>query len=418
MQPLDGVRILDFSRQFAGAGGTRILATLGAEVIKVEWPEPPGFDFIREMVVPTEMEVGINRGGLFNGMNVEKRSFTLNMAHEDGRRVARELVAVSNMVFDNMTPRVMKNWGMDYETLRGIRSDIVTVSCSGYGQTGPWANYRSYGMPSAAHTGLVHMVGLPGRAPAGWGFQIGDSHGMANAALWAVAALYYQRATGRGVNVDAAQTQGNVAMLAQYFLANSVNGMVTRRPDWPPGNRRLAPRVAPHNAYRCLGDDTWCAIAVHDEAEWQRLVGAMGSPAWAHEARFATMTERCDNEEALDALVTSWTRRHERFALARRLQRHGVRAGVVQSVRDRMDWDRQLAHRGAYAVYDHPEVGPRRHETVAAHFSGSEYEPVRAAPLMGEDNTYVLRDLLGKSDEEIAKLVDSDVVRMFEGEVP
>jgi crotonobetainyl-CoA:carnitine CoA-transferase CaiB-like acyl-CoA transferase len=416
MKPLEGIRILDLSRQFAGAGGTRILATLGAEVIKIEWPEAPAFDFIREMVVPPELEVNQNRGGLFNGMNVEKRSFTLNMTTDDGKAIMKDLVAMSNMVFDNMTPRVMKNWGLDYEGLCEVRPDIVAVSCSGYGQTGPWANFRSYGMPSAAHTGLVHMVGEPGQPPAGWGFQIGDSHGMTNAAMWAMAGLYFQRVSGRGVNIDAAQTQGNIAMLAQFFLQNSVNGTVTRRDDWPPGNKRMDPPIAPHNAYPCLGSDTWCAITVHSEGEWANLKAAMGQPAWVNDERFATMTSRYEHSEGLDEALGAWTSGIERYTLARRLQNHGVRAGVVQSVRDRMEWDAQLAHRKTYGVYEHAEVGPRRHETVAAKFSDSPYVPDRAAPLMGEDNMYVLRDLLGKTPDEIDRLAGADVVRMAGGE--
>ena len=411
MQPLEGVRILDFSRQFAGAGGTRILANYGAEVLRVEWPDPPGLDFIR-LLGPADGIEGINRGGMFNGMNVDKRSFTLNMGTAEGRRIAQELVKISDVVFDNMTPRVMKGWGLDYETLRQLRGDIVYVTCSGYGLTGPAANYRSYGMPSAAHTGTVHLAGLPGRPPAGWGFQIGDSYAMANAAMWVFAGLQYQRTTGRSVTIDAAQTQGDMTILSQFFLEYSVNGTKTRRPDFPPGNKRLHPQVAPHNAYPCFGKDNWCAITVYSEEEWAGLKAAMGNPAWAEAPEYESAEGRYERQEALDEQLAAWTRGMERYALARLLQSHGVRAGVVQTIQDRMRWDRQLEHRGTYAIFEHPETGPRRHETVAARLPKSPYQPKRAAPLMGEDNGYVFRDLLKISEAEIEQLKAADVIRM------
>jgi benzylsuccinate CoA-transferase BbsF subunit len=256
MEPLTGVRVLDFSRQLAGAGGTRILANYGAEVLRVEWPEPPGVDFVR-FIMPADGVVGINRGGMFNALNVDKKSFTLNMAKEEARELARELIKTSDVVYENMTPRVMKNWGLDYAALKRIRPDIIYVSCSGFGQNGPGATYRSYGNPSAAHTGIVHTAGRPGGPPAGWGHQIGDTHAAANNAIAVLTALHYRRATGRGLLIDSAQTQGNITLLGQFFLENSVNGTTFRDPAYPPGNRRRHPEVAPHNVYPCIGTDAW-----------------------------------------------------------------------------------------------------------------------------------------------------------------
>jgi crotonobetainyl-CoA:carnitine CoA-transferase CaiB-like acyl-CoA transferase len=411
MEALEGVRILDFSRQLAGAAGTRHLAGFGAEVLRAEWPDPPGLDFVR-FIMPADGQPGINRGGMFNSLNVDKRSFTLNMATEGGRKLALRLVEISDVVYENMTPHVMKGWGLDYEALVRIRPDIIYVSCSGFGQSGPGAHYRSYGQPSAAHTGLIQLAGIPGRPPAGWGFQFGDTHAAATNAIAVLMALEYRRTTGRGVFIDSAQTQGNVTIQSPFFLEHSVNGTVFRREGYPDGNARSDPPVSPHNAYPCGGEvDAWCVIAVYSEGEWAALKAAMGSPAWAETEDFATAEARYAHRGELDAYIAEWTRSQNRFDLADHLQDRGVRAGVVQNIHDRMDRDPQLSHRQTYMEFPHSEVGPRRHETVGAKLSKSPYRMKSGSPLIGEDNGYVYGTLLGLSTDEIDQLKAADVVR-------
>jgi crotonobetainyl-CoA:carnitine CoA-transferase CaiB-like acyl-CoA transferase len=305
----------------------------------------------------------------------------------------------------------MRNWGMDYESLRRDKDDIIYVSCSGFGQTGPTSHYRSYGSPSQAHAGLVHLAGLPGHPPAGWSFQIGDTHAGAANAITVLMAIHYWRRTGRGVFIDSAQTQNNVTLLGQYILEASANGQDVSADDFPPGNKRLQPRAAPHNAYPCLGEDKWCAIAVLSDDEWRRFVIALGQPAWSQVPDYTTADGRYANQEVIDGRIGSWTSEFDRYHVVQLLQGHGVRAGVVQDARDRLNWDRQLAHRGTYAIFDHPEVGPRRHETVGARLSRYPYRAGGAAPLMGEHNDYVFGDVLGLTADEIAQLEAKDVVR-------
>ncbi|MBV9660936.1 MAG: CoA transferase [Acidimicrobiales bacterium] len=410
LAPLAGTRVLDFSRQFAGGLGTRYLATLGAEVLRVEWPEPPGLDFIRFFGSADGID-GLNRGGMFNGANVEKRSFTLNMGTEKGRSLARDLVRLCDVVYENMTPRVMQGWGLDYASMKEIREDIIYVSCSGFGHDGPAAGYRSYGSPSQGHTGLLTLAGLPGRPPAGWAFQIGDTHAATQNALTVLTALLYRRRTGRGVFVDAAQTQGNVTLLGQYLLELAANGPRDGGDPEAAGNRRAHPRAAPHNAYRCIGPDRWCVIAVFDDDQWGALRRALGDPRWARAPELATSEGRYASQDVIDAELSAWTSKRDRYHVARLLQEHGVPAGVVQDTRDVLDWDIQLAHRGTFAVYEHDEAGRRRHETVGARLSKMPYVPNKAAPLLGEANDYVFRDLLGLSDAELAALEADDVVR-------
>jgi crotonobetainyl-CoA:carnitine CoA-transferase CaiB-like acyl-CoA transferase len=362
--------------------------------------------------MPAEGEPGINRGGMFNTLNVDKRSFTLNMATDRGRDLARRLVQASDVVYENMTPRVMKSWGLDYETLVQIKPEIIYVSCSGFGQTGPAADYRSYGQPSAAHTGLIQLAGIPGRPPAGWAFQFGDTHAAATNAIAVLMALEYRRTTGRGVFVDSAQTQGNVTLQSPFLLERSVNGTVFRREGYPDGNTRFYPPIAPHNAYPCGGEeDAWCVIAVQTADEWTALKEAMGSPPWADQEEFATGEARYTHRADLDSRIAEWTRDQNRFTLAEYLQSRNIRAGAVQNVRDRMNSDPQLSHRGTYQEFPHPEVGPRRHETVGAKLSKSPYQMKSGAPLIGQDNEYVYGKVLGLSGEEIEELKAADVIR-------
>ncbi len=411
MGPLEGVRVLDFSRHLAGAGATHILANYGAEVIRAEWPENPGLDFSRLMYGADGIP-GLNRSALFNNINMDKMSFTLNMKHPKALDLARRLMAISDIFIENMTPGVIQRMGLDYEAMKAIKPDVIYLSVSGWGQTGPRRNFRSYGMSSSAHVGMAYLAGLPDRPPAGWQFAFCDHSTAWLASATIMNALHYRRRTKRGVFIDMPQTQTGVTFVAPFFLDKSVNGRSARRPDFPNGNRREHPMAAPHTAFRCAGEENWCAIAVYNDGEWAGLKAAMGDPEWAAEPRFATQRDRWDQQDELEERIGAWTKDQERYSLANLLQQHGVPAGVVQTPRDRIEWDIQLEHRGTYQVYHHPEVGPRRHETVAARLSKSPYKPMRAAPLMGQHNDYVFRELLGLSQAEIDELEEEDSIRM------
>ena len=413
--PLAGIRVLDFSRLLAGAGGTRLLANYGAEVLRVEWPEYPALDFLR-LGHQADGIPGMNRGGLFNSINVDKLSITLNMKKPEAVDLAKRIIAVSDVVVENYPPRVMKSFGLDYATVRRVRPDIIYLSQSGWGKDGPRADYRSYGMSSAAHAGVAFLCGLPDHPPAGWQFAYCDHIPAWLNTITIMMALRYRQRTGRGVFIDQAQTQAAVTLVGPSFLDFSVNGRKSRRPGFPPGNRRLYPPVAPHGAFPCLGKDTWCAITVFTEDEWTGLKEAMGKPLWAEDPKFATAQDRAQHQDELEGHLAGWTKGVERYELARLLQVHGVPAGVVQTARDRVDWDTQLQHRGTFQVYSHPEVGPRRYETVAAWLSNTPYTPKRAAPLLGQDNGYTLTEVLGCSEAQLHEWERQDVIRTHRGE--
>ena len=414
MEPLAGIRVLDFSRALAGAGTTHILANYGAEVIRVEWPENPGLDFLRLMYGADGVN-GLNRSGLFNTINLDKLSITLNMRRPNALAIAKRLMAISDIFIENMTPGVIQRMGMGYESAKAMRPDLIYLSVSGWGQSGPRKEYRSYGMSSAAHAGVAYMAGMPERPPAGWQFAFCDHSPAWLASSAIMKALHHRRKTSRGMYIDLPQTQASVTFVSPYFLDKSVNGRSARRPDHPNGNRREHPMAAPHNSFRCAGEENWCVIACYTDLDWAGLKSAMGSPQWAEHPMFATQHDRWDHQDEIEQHIGDWTKDKERYGLANLLQQHGVPAGVVQTARDRVEWDAQLEHRGTYQIYHHPEVGPRRYETVAARLSKSPYKPKRPAPLLGQHNDYIFRELLGMSSEELDSLLAEDSIRVTEG---
>ncbi len=405
-QVLDNIRVLDFSRHLAGAGGTRVLANYGAEVLRVEWAAYRAFDFTR-LMYPAEGIEGVNRGGMWNNKNIDKLSVTIDVKHPRGAELARRIAAISDVFCVNLTPDSMARVGLDYESLRRVRPDIIYLSISGWGHTGPRRNYRSYGASSMAHVGLAYVCGLRGRPPAGWQFAYVD-HTPAFLSVSAVLiALHHRARTGRGQFIDMAQTQAGATLLPVHVLDYTVN---RRRSQPPNGNHRRHPPAAPHNAYPCLGADTWCVIACYTGQEWQALIEAMGHPAWASEPGFATLEQRLRYQDELDTRIAQWTREFERYTLAHLLQARGVPAGVVQTPRDRVEWDPQLRRRGTFTILPHAEVGPRNYDTVAAKLSKAPYIPRGGPPLFGEHNNYALRQLLGLSQSEVDDLVASKLV--------
>jgi crotonobetainyl-CoA:carnitine CoA-transferase CaiB-like acyl-CoA transferase len=386
---------MDFSRLVAGAGTTRILAGFGAQVIRCEWPDPPAWDNVRQ-----------------GHWNLDKLSLTLNMKHPRAMDVARRLLAISDVFTENMRPRAMRSLGLDYETVRELKPDIIYLSMSGWGRDGPRAGWGSYGASSAAHTGISFLCGLPDRPPAGLAVAYADENPPWLAASAVLMALHYRRRTGEGMYIDMAQTQAAASLTKHFYLDRSVNGRSARRPGFPPGNAREHPPSAPHNAFPCRGTDNWCVITVTTDDEWEGLKEAMGFPDWAENPRYGDGKGRFDNRADLEGAVAGWSRGFERYHLASLLQDHGVPAAPVQSSLDLAEYDPQLAHRGTFRIYDHPENGRGRYKTQAPSLSKTPYQPKRAIPTMGEDNYYVLHELLSLSDEEIEALAIEDVIRM------
>jgi crotonobetainyl-CoA:carnitine CoA-transferase CaiB-like acyl-CoA transferase len=428
---LEGLRILDFTRLGFGAQATLICGCLGAEVIRVESTRVP--DAIRVMppFVPEPGERGEafgaatlanatgapspNRGGIFYKYNTGgKRSITVDARHPKGLALLKDLVARSDVVAESFAAGTLARWGLPYEVLREIRPDIVYVSMCGFGHEGPDTAHVTMGPTAQALTGLTFMVGLPDRPPAGWSFSYLDHVGGYLGAVAILAGVLHRRRTGEGQHIDVSQLEPATALSGALLLDAALNDRPSRRPGFPSGNRRDHPPSAPSGAYRAAGDDRWVVISCRTEEHWAALVGAMGTPAWAAEPRFATVADRVRHANALDALVEEWTAGRDRYETMDLLQAVGVPSGAVQDAADRLERDPQLAARGHYTNLGNAEVDalplegvPFRMSATPPHTGGALR---RGPPRLGEDTGAVLGELLGLGEDEIAALAAEGVL--------
>ena len=410
---LENIRVVDFSWVRAGPWATRWLGALGAEIIKIEWPESER-GRLPSSTTPQGLEVNLNTSGNFADTNVNKKSLSLNVRSPKGLEIVKRLIAVSDIVIENFSSRVLRNWGLGYEELCRIKPDIVYVSMSGYGHTGRNHHYTTFGPVAQAVSGLTHLSGLPDAPPAGWGWSYMDDTGGMYGAMCALTGLYHRNMTGRGQHIDQAQMVSSVPLNGAALLDFTVNGRGSQRAGFPPGNRAhwpgtplvnnyRGPTVAPHNAYRTSpgGYNDWCVIVCHSDAEWQALVQVMGDPAWAGAARFATVAGRLAHQDELDAQIETWSLTLGKYELTERCQAAGVRALPVQSAEDRVERDPQLRHRQMYQPIDHPALGTRQVQNAPFKLSATPAVNHLPAPLIGQHTREIVEGLLGYSHDAL-----------------
>jgi crotonobetainyl-CoA:carnitine CoA-transferase CaiB-like acyl-CoA transferase len=416
--PLAGVRVADFCWMGVGSVATRLLADFGAEVIKIEdriridtprrlpiYKDEPARNFGEEVI-----DADPNRGGLFNNYCRNKLGVTINMRTSHGRELAERLISVSSVVTENFAPGVMERWGLTYQRLQELSPDVIYGRMSGYGHSGPHAHYRSYGPVVQAVSGLSYISGLPGREPSGWGLSYMDNQAAYYNSTALLMAIYRRMRTGVGTEIDVSAIEAGINLVGPIMLDLTVNGRTSKRSDYPTGNRLEWPHAAPHGVYPARGDDRWIAIAVFDDEQWARLVDAMGAPAWTGDERFADQESRFANQDALDQHLSAWTRERDRHEMTELLQAKGVPAGAVQNAEDLNEHDPQIASREVFFEMDHPVIGRARFEGDPIHFSALEPDNWRSAPLLGEDNEYVFKDVVGVGDEEYDELQAEGVI--------
>lgn len=419
---LSGVRIADFTWVAAGPLATRFLADMGAEVIKIEDGRPghPRIDRIRRVTITRGTgaksvghdygDFNLNSSGMFNNYNRSKLSVTIDMTHPRGRELAERLIAQCSVVTENFAPGVMEHWGLTYERLNEISPEIIFARMCGFGHSGPYEMFRSYGPVVQAVSGLSHISGLPGGGmPSGWGMSYMDNQAGYQGSNGILAALYRRNATGRGSLVDLSAVEAGVSLIGPKMLDVTVNGAVTRGGDFPCGNRLPDNDVAPHGVYPSRGDDQWIAIAVMEDGQWAALRAAMGDPEWAVDPRFETGAGRAAAQDELDARMAEWTADQDKHALAQELQRAEVPAMAIQNESDK-EHDPQLDARGLYVRLDHPVCGPSRFEGTPIKFSRSAPDLWRSAPFVGEDNDYVFREIMKMDPAEIVDLREAGVI--------
>jgi crotonobetainyl-CoA:carnitine CoA-transferase CaiB-like acyl-CoA transferase len=407
---LSHIRICDFTGQLAGAGATRWLAAFGAQVIRIEDPVNQGkWDILRGTEPFKDERRGIEFGGGFQNHNVEKRGITLNLRTDRGKQLLRELVAISDAVTENFAAGVLERWGFDYDALKEIKHDIVYVSNCGFGHTGPYRSFRTWGPIVQAACGLTFSSGLPGLPPAGWGYSYMDHHGGNIMAIAILCALVHRQRTGEGQWVDMSCTEAGASLLGPAVLDYTVNGRPLRRTGMPNSNRSQCPPMAPHGIYACDGDDDWIAISCRDDHDWSRAAPILGEHV-VDDERYATTTARLVHEDELDLAIDAATRKWNKFDLAARLQAVGVPAAAVQKPAERIDADANTAAWGLWPTVQHREMGEVRVDGEPVHMSETDWVIARGSPCLGEHNEQVYGELLGLSSAEIDELRADGVI--------
>ncbi|MDO8635643.1 MAG: CoA transferase [Dehalococcoidia bacterium] len=401
MEALSGIRIADFSWAWAGAHATAILALLGAEVIKVESRRRPDISRMNSLTTSQQFK-SLDESPVFNQINLNKLSVSLNLSQPGAVELAKKLVQVSDVVVENMRPGTMEKLGLGYTELNAIRPDIIYLSSSALGATGPLKGYTGYASNFAALSGLSHITGYPDGEPSDIRGEV-DLFSATTAAFAILAALNYRQSSGRGQFIDLSSTEINAALCGDAFLKLSSNEQESARM----GNRDEI--WAPHNCYRCLGNDQWLSVAITNEQEWEALVKTMGNPEWARDERFSTPTQRLQNQDELDRLVEAWTCQRTTYEAMHLLQKSGVAAFPSMDGKQLYE-DPHLQERGVWQKMAHKALGEQ--VVIAPPWKLSE-TPARvkdSAPLFGEHNSYVLGELLGLTPQEIDNLEREKVV--------
>jgi benzylsuccinate CoA-transferase BbsF subunit len=405
---LSGIRICDLSGQLAGAGATRLLAAFGAQVIRVEDPVTRGlWDIVRQMPPYLNDDHSHEGGAGFNNHNVEKLGITLNLRTAKGKELLAELVKVSDAVTENFAAGVMARLGFDYEGLRAHKADIVYVSNSGFGHTGPYRTFKSWGPIAQAVSGLTWASGLPDREPAGWGYSYMDHTGGYVMAIALLSALWHHRRTGEGQWVDLSCSEAAIALNGPTLLDVTVNDRKLRGPGQPNSNRSSSPEMAPHGIYPCQADDSWVAIACRHDDDWRALATVLDEP-WADPQR--SLTDRIADQDDLDARLGEWTGRRPRDEAVAAIRAVGVPCAPVLRPAERCDDDPDTTAWGLWPEVTHTRHGAVRVDGLPVHLSAADWRIERGGPCLGEHNDRVFTEVLGLSPAEISGLRDEGVI--------
>ncbi len=397
---LAGIRIAEFTSGQAGPQATEFLAFMGAEVIKFE--SAKRLDWTRTMPDPLTLdEPSPDQAPVFMEFNLNKLSVKLNLQDPRGLDIAKRVIKLCDGVLDNFRPGIMKKLGLGYEALRQLKPDLVVVATSMNGATGPEALTKGYAPLFTALSGLGEITGYRDGPPAEVRSTV-DSSVAFYSALVLMAALIHRKKTGEGQYIDLSSREVGVCLVGDSVMDYTMNGRVPTRD----GNKDSS--MAPHNCYRCQGNDKWISICVSNDEEWQNFCRAIGNPGWTKDEKFSSQLSRWQNQEALDPLIEKWTKNYTYHEAMQILQTAGVAAMPSFSADDILG-DPHLNERHFTEVLDRPDIGAHIEIVAPWKMSATPMRIVRDAPLMGEHNQYVLGDLLGMSSKEIQKLADDGI---------
>ena len=392
--PLEGIRVADLTWIIAGPYGTYLLARMGAEVIKIEGLSP--MEHTRENAPYADAIAGPNRSGFFNSINAGKKSVTLQLGEPEQAQMAKDIIAISDIVIEAFSYGTIEKFGLGYEELRRVKPDIIMLSCYGFGQEGRDRGLRAFMGTIHAYTGLNSLNGYPDGPPKATGGTWADYVSGISLVFAVLAALRHRRRTGCGQRIDLSMADVVLSMMGEPFMDYFMNGRVGS----PRGN--TSSHAAPNNAYRCQGDDAWVAISVETDGQWAALRGVIGD-AELDRPEYRDRSGRAQHAAAIDACITAWTKERTPLAAAEALQQAGVPSGATSGAPELLAQP-QLRARGFFVEPEHSEVGRRAIPNLPWRLSSSADAPCAPAPLLGEHNQYVLGTLLGRPQETIDKI--------------
>ena len=385
--PLQGIRVLDLSWIIAGPTATRLLASMGAEVIKMGSARRPD---------PS------TRGPAFQAYNQSKLYASLNLSKPEGRELVKRLFAISDVVIENFAAGVIERLGLGYDVVRAARPDIIMVASSGTGHFGPHTDYVAYGSLLQHYTGWNSISGHPNRAPVTGGLWADPWVGM-ELAMVTVASLNNRALTGEGQYVDFSMAEALSACLPEAVLDYQMNDRVKE----PMGNRD--DWYAPHGVYHCFGSDRWVAIAVTNGSEWAALCGLIGRSDLTSNLKYATAEGRRQFQDELCTAITEWTMQHEDIEAMRLLQQAGVPAGPSQDIL-RVFQEPQLSEAGYFNRVKTRDGEERDLPGLPWRFEGTQAPILTEAPVLGEHNDYIYGELLGLSQGVVARMVEEQII--------
>jgi crotonobetainyl-CoA:carnitine CoA-transferase CaiB-like acyl-CoA transferase len=398
--PLKGIRILDFTWGGAGPFATKVMADFGAEVVKIE--TNTHYDFPRTMGPYAGGIKGVNRSGYFTNRNSSKNSVTLNLKKKEALAVAAKLAATCDIAINNFRAGVLEKLGLGYQQLAELRPDIIYVSMPLQGSSGPQANYSGVGHTLNVLAGIYGLTGYQDGTLVGPGTNYPDHSVNPGHALVAImCALIHRKRTGLGQYIEVSQLESTMNLLGPAIVAQSLSGTN------PTMTGNTSATAAPYGVFECAGNE-WIAISVGSDDEWTAFSKVAQSQPWAADDVYKTREGRLAKAEELDGRVRAWTRTENARALMNRLQGVGVRAGVVQTAKDLVERDEQIAMRGDFVTVDHAEMGPVVYNASPFILSKTPAQ-LRSAPLIGEHNDKVFGEWAGIPDGERARLKEAGI---------
>lgn len=398
---LKGIRVADFSWIWAGPYAASLLAYMGAEVIKIE--SRSRIDQTRKgTIMDTDNFDGLNYSPTFSNANLNKKGVSLDISTPEGAAIAKEIVSECDIVISNMRPGKMEKLGLGYEDLKKVKPDLIMIESSGFGCTGPYRSYAGFAPIFASFGGLAYVTGYEDGEPNVMS-GVQDLRVGTLSAFITLAALVHRQKTGEGQYIDLSSSECMSTLIGPELMEYTMNGRNAARV----GNQDAI--MAPHNVYRCKGNDKWISIAVGTDEEWKALCAEMGDPEWCKKPEYEDAFGRHADRREIDKRIGEWTVNFEHADLMKKLQAAGV-AAMPSFDAEEILCNPHSKARGLFVTVDHPKIGPQVVMGPAWRFSETPAKVTKAGPLMGENNEEIFRDRLKMSEERFEKLREEKII--------